>query len=1011
MHLRPSKRADMNVSVDTITSEVSSCESFLAVEVKVDNAGFVEKFRVFFKGAELEICASGISDAGNGLFTTNALNRGDVVGFFTGKIVVGVKEQLILTPHEISYTRSCQGDANLKISKMFQSLLKQAGFIVSNIDAIWVCGLVQSETKPVFPMANCNESNVPNMVNESFCELVVVNVEAKSELTTSYGGQGFEGTVLYTVDRDDVSSHYRTHDVDVLRDAFNNVVNNSDVLDSWLEEQVRLCVAASETARAGNWFAHVEHDDAGDDGILASSSSKSLLKYLGHDNALEFPWIENVVQWKKGSDREDSISATEQTAKLFLEAKDNAMDVGKMQLAIFAMIREVAVIVGRPVVLVHPVFHFACQEAVKELEYRVDDCFKWAFTTILLLIMCQDGFEESQPKASVLTIRDPEAYKAEIFGHLFRKNTSLSLIRGQSKNVKDAFAALKATIQAGCAMAQADKTPVQDAKAYCGIFAAWLTLRLTVVEYEAVSLGAYLPWDMVVPDDASWFEPFLVVYGKYGDLEKACKTEWQNTIASRSGKKRDDVYPKSCPTLLRIVQWDLGRVYSFLSSTLWDMNALSNVGLCVDTASKVCLMYDASGSTADSNAAIALVKNLIRAARSHLLKSFLLKSTEAKIMADRIKTSGNGVAMPLDEQWALRKFKEPLKSPAAYVKGEGGGPGPIVVDAGAEDSDVSELVASEEDREAASAVANVACKWPKRDAESVWKTCSPKSGTWIMSPSSLCELIGVLAEKIGAHRRKRVKQQQQPLVEMSMAAMQFYAAQGRLQQGGNELEKLVLGADFILELLACQGSKRVAWLVQELVLNGNQAPMDANVQKDYLQKCAYYMRRLPTRHGQKIIAAKDDAVAKGKSAPWTTGVDLKRVEVLATKAAAREAAKEAVKVPVKVPVKDVARVLVGLKQVYKKIYNNKNGSTQCCVVFPYIYTVILQTASGGGGRRSGKAVKKRVRAKVSMILLCECTLLLCMCVCVCVLMSMCVQVKQSPNNLVCYTCCCVCVYV
>jgi hypothetical protein len=600
----------------------------------------------------------------------------------------------------------------------------------------------------------------------------------------------------------------------------------------------------------------------------------------------------------------------------------------------------------------------------------------------------------------VQAIRDPGVYEAEILGNLFTKNTSLSYIRKKSKYVKDAFDALKSTIQVECAMAQTKKTPVQDAKAYCGIFAAWLTLRLTVVEYEAVSLGAYLPWDMVVPDDASWFEPYLVVYGKYGDLEQACKTEWQNTM--KSGKKRDGLYPKSCPTLLRIMQWDLGRVYSFYSSTLWDTNALSNVGLCVDAASKVCLEYDASGSTADSNAAIALVKNLIRAARSHLLKTFLSKSNEAKIMADRIKSSGNGVAMPLDEQWALRKFKEALKSPAAYLQ---------VEDPGAEDSDVAE-----HERVAPSAVGNVtSCKWPKRDAESVWKTCSPKSGTWIMSPSSLFELIGVLAEKIGAHRRKRENRKQQPLVEMSMAAMQFYAAQGRLQQGGNELEKLVLGAEFILELLACQGSKRVAWVVQELVLNGSQAPMDANVQKDYLQKCAYYMRRLPTRHGQNIIAAKDEAVAKGKSAPWSTGVDLKRVEVLATKAAAKEAAKEAVKAPVKVA-EDIARVLVGLNQVYKKIKNytyDKNGSTLCCVVFPYIYTVILQANSGGVGRQSDKAVKNRASAKVPMILLCVCALLLlCLCVCVCVLMSMCVHageaVPECSGVLYVLLCLCVC---
>jgi hypothetical protein len=191
--------------------------------------------------------------------------------------------------------------------------------------------------------------------------------------------------------------------------------------------------------------------------------------------------------------------------------------------------------------------------------------------------------------------------------------------------------------------------------------------------------------------------------------------------------------------------------------------------------------------------------------------------------------------------------------------------------------------------------------------------------------------------------------------------------------------------------------------------------MDANVQKDYLQKCAYYMRRLPTRHGQNIIAAKDEAVAKGKSAPWSTGVDLKRVEVLATKAAAKEAAKEAVKAPVKVA-EDIARVLVGLNQVYKKIKNytyDKNGSTLCCVVFPYIYTVILQANSGGVGRQSDKAVKNRASAKVPMILLCACALLLlCLCVCVCVLMSMCVHageaVPECSGVLYVLLCLCVC---
>jgi hypothetical protein len=75
--------------------------------------------------------------------------------------------------------------------------------------------------------------------------------------------------------------------------------------------------------------------------------------------------------------------------------------------------------------------------------------------------------------------------------------------------------------------------------------------------------------------------------------------------------------------------------------------------------------------------------------------------------------------------------------------------------------------------------------------------------------------------------------------------------------------------------------------------------------------------------------------------------------------------------------------------------------------------VILQANSGGVGRQSDQAVKKRASAKVPMILLCACALLLlCLCVCVCVLMSMCVHageaVPECSGVLCVLLCLCVC---
>jgi hypothetical protein len=851
--------------------------------------------RVDTRGVTLDIHQSGLENAGNGLFIasgSSGLQRGDVVGLYTGRIVAGQKEELMLTPHEMSYTRRCiSSSGNLKIFQLLRTFLQDAGFIVFSTDSMCVCGFVPSgkealeHASKVFPLASANESVTPNMITEGLCELVVDDrIVAGQELTTSYGPD-FKCPVPYTIEVGQVAvnQHYASKDVDVVRSAFHQVVVDSVFLDNWLKAQANVCVEASLPFLAANWFAHVKHDDCD---MVGFFDSALLMKYLGPDNVASFPWIQHVAQWKRGSGDVATISATEATVRLFAEVNSNNAE-GKKDAAIFALIREVALIVGHSVVALHPVFHYACEVAVEKLEFDVDDCFKWASSTMLLLMTCQHGFEEAQPIASSVGIRNPAAYEEAIVGYLY--NSKLSSVTKSmiqlSKHVKTAFAVMKTTIGNACTAANETKTAGCDASAFCAIFAAWLTLRLTMVEYEGVEVGAYLPWDKVVSDDASWYEKELLVHRQYDQLELACKNSWRTVMGSSSGKKLKDAagYPKVCPTLLGCMQWDLSRVHSFYSSILWDSNALSNVGLCVDTAIKVCLVYDSSGSTADSIEATTCVNNLIRLVREKVRRSFVTSSTERKVMAAQVPvvSIAGAVSMPLDHQWAMRKFKVALGGMVALL-------GEVVND------DVADAAAESEALDSSQAGSNpVACKWPKHDAVSVWKSNMPKTGTWIMSASCLPEVIGVLAEKVGAHRRKRAKDRLEPLVVMKMEAMQFHAAQARVQQGGFDIEKTVLGAEHVLELLAATGATRVAWVVQDLVMRGHKDPLNPEVQNHYLRQSAYYMRRLHTQHGQKIIAAKDVAVAKGKSAPWALGTDLKQIEEKAKKASAKEFARVA----------------------------------------------------------------------------------------------------------------------
>jgi hypothetical protein len=718
------------------------------------------------------------------------------------------------------------------------------------------------------------------MINEALCEVVILGVSSGAELTTSYGS-AFEHSTAYSVDTTSVTAFYNQQAAEELRSAFYSVLDDDHLfLDSWLLKQASVCVEASKRSLACNWLAHVNHND-----YAAFFDSAELLKYLGHDNVLVFPWIKHVVQWKRGNDDDAAIAPTLVITNLFLAAASDTTNTTKVEAAILAMLSVVSSLEGRRsvVAMLHPAFRYACLVAVAKLEFNVAACFKWATASVLLLMTCQHGFEEAQPTASSMEIRDAAAYSKAIVGNLYKTNTVAKSIMKLFAPAMKAFIALKSTIQKACGDASNGKTAPRDASAFCAVSAAWWTLRLTMVEYEAVELLAFMPSDEVVSDDASWFETQQLLSTHYDQLYQNCNDKWQSGMNSDRAKGTSDGCPKVCPTSMCFVRWDLARVHCFYSNVLWDRNGLSNVGLCVDTVGKACLDYDSSGATADSIKAMKLVKNLIRRSRVEVLRSFLKESTEMKVMAGQVCDESSAEVVPSrlkDQQWVMRKFKEALQSPGELLKLDG----VVEADSGHSGGQLEAASSSESPQ--------AACSWPKRDTESVWKHDKPKMGTWIMSPSVVPKLISVLAEKVGTHRTKQTKGKLPPLAVMSMGAMLFLAAQSRLQHGGCELEKIVLGVESVLELLEATGGQRVAWVVQDLVMRGHNDPLNSEVQSDYLRKSAYYLRRLHNRHGQQIIAAKDEAVAKGKPAPWALGTDLKRVEEKAKKAVAKEAKKQ-----------------------------------------------------------------------------------------------------------------------